>query len=43
MARGLGSIFNREPWIASMIYYTLVHISTLNPALVAGGLRHWVC
>lgn len=29
---GLGSIFNREPWIALMIYYTLVHISTLNPA-----------
>ncbi len=34
---GLGSIFNREPWIALMIYYTLVHISTLNPALVAGA------
>ncbi|WP_243678755.1 hypothetical protein [Vulcanisaeta distributa] len=34
---GLGGIFSNEPWIASMIYYTLVHISTLNPALIAGG------
>ncbi|ADN51797.1 CPBP family glutamic-type intramembrane protease [Vulcanisaeta distributa] len=37
LARGLGGIFNGEPWIASMIYYTLVHISTLNPALIAGA------
>ncbi|GAB6946105.1 hypothetical protein JCM16161A_02350 [Vulcanisaeta sp. JCM 16161] len=37
LARGLGRVFNREPWVASMIYYTLVHISTLNPALIAGA------
>ncbi len=37
MARGLGGVFSREPWLASMIYYTLIHISTLNPALVAGA------
>ncbi|WP_054857185.1 CPBP family glutamic-type intramembrane protease [Vulcanisaeta sp. JCM 16159] len=36
-ARELGGIFSNEPWIASMIYYTLVHISTLNPALIAGA------
>ena len=37
LARGLGGVFSREPWLASMIYYTLIHISTLNPALVAGA------
>lgn len=37
LARGLGGVLGREPWIASMIYYTLVHISTLNPALIAGA------
>jgi hypothetical protein len=37
LSRGLGGIFRNEPWLASMIYYTLIHISTLNPALVAGA------
>jgi CAAX amino terminal protease family. len=37
LMRGVGGIARREPWLLSMTYYTLIHISTLNPALVAGA------
>ncbi|WP_069807342.1 CPBP family glutamic-type intramembrane protease [Vulcanisaeta thermophila] len=37
LMRGAGGVFRREPWILSMTYYTLVHISTLNLALIAGA------
>lgn len=30
--------FAKAPWIASTAYYTLVHISTLNPILVVAAL-----
>ncbi len=32
-----GKIFQKIPWVASTIYYTCVHISTLNLALVAAA------
>jgi CAAX amino terminal protease family. len=37
LMRSVGGIARREPWLLSMTYYTLIHISTLNPALVAGA------
>ena len=37
LMRGVGGIARREPWLLSMTYYTLIHISTLNLALVAGA------
>ncbi|ADY01051.1 Abortive infection protein [Vulcanisaeta moutnovskia 768-28] len=37
LSRDLGGVFRGEPWLVSMIYYTLIHISTLNPALMAGA------
>ncbi|MGC9152627.1 MAG: CPBP family glutamic-type intramembrane protease [Vulcanisaeta sp.] len=37
LARGLGGFASDEPWLVSMAYYTVVHVSTLNPALVAGA------
>jgi len=37
LMRGVGGLVGREPWLLSMTYYTLVHLSTLNPALVAGA------
>jgi hypothetical protein len=37
LMRGVGGIIRREPWLLSMTYYTLIHISILNPALVAGA------
>jgi hypothetical protein len=36
--RGVGGLVGREPWLLSMTYYALVHLSTLNPALAAGAL-----
>ncbi|MFP3321060.1 MAG: hypothetical protein RXO24_10865 [Acidilobus sp.] len=37
LMRGVGGLVGREPWLLSMAYYALVHLSTLNPALVAGA------
>lgn len=31
-------LLSGEPWVLSTTYYTLVHVSTFNPALVAGAL-----
>ncbi|MFB6469735.1 MAG: type II CAAX prenyl endopeptidase Rce1 family protein [Vulcanisaeta sp. AZ3] len=33
----VGGVLGREPWVVSMVYYTLVHVLTFNPALVAGA------
>jgi len=37
LMRGVGGLVGREPWLLSTTYYALVHLSTLNPALVAGA------
>ncbi len=37
-ARTNTSRFAKAPWLASGLYYTLVHVSTLNPILVVAAL-----
>ncbi len=38
IASGKGGLMGRMPWAAAAAYYTLVHISTLNPILVIAAL-----